>query len=281
MPLRTFWLTLAIGSCVMLAGCGEGPAAKHPNEETSPGSTIRGAALDGSDDKSEASPAAKPSETTAGGGGVPTLPPDEPARPVTGSTPPVANAASSAEPASRTPARIESPTPSAPSKVGDAKGEAPLGNPDPDRPEYLRLAFNDLAGFDYDPFEAGVPSLGATEPAEPVKPLAKNAQIPARILALNGKKAAVAGFMVPIEIRKDQAKSFLLVRNQMLCCFGVQIGFNEWVFVEMEGDQRATFVPDVLVRVYGVLEVGEDVQDGMVMSIYRMKANEVVHEGGK
>lgn len=280
MPVRLSALVLASLSSAVLLGCGENPSPRHGGDDATP-AVVRGAALDGSDDPVPQQPVVPAAAKT--GGGVPTLPPDEPVA----AAPNGVAAISSADmvgPVMN--ADIQQPPVAAASATPPAAGQkqlpsGPLGKPDPDRPDHLRLIFNEIASFDYDPFEVGVPSLGSSEHASPDEKREKNAQIPKQILELNGKKVSVAGFMVPIEIKKDQAKSFLLVRNQMLCCFGVQIGFNEWIFVEMEGDRRATFVPDVLVWVYGTLEVGEDVQDGMVMSIYRMKAGEVVHEGGK
>ncbi|GMU84705.1 MAG: hypothetical protein AMXMBFR47_45740 [Planctomycetota bacterium] len=280
MPVRLSTLVLASMSFAGLVGCGENPSPKHGGDDATPG-VVRGAALDGSDDPIPP----QPSVTAAvnSGGGVPTLPPDEPvaAAPKSPAEVPSGELVGPVMNADirQAPVAAAAATPAGTGQKQLPSG--PLGKPDPDRPDHLRLIFNELASFDYDPFEVGVPSLGSSEPQPAGEKLEKNAQIPKQILELNGKKVSVAGFMVPIEIKKDQAKSFLLVRNQMLCCFGVQIGFNEWIFVEMEGDRRATFVPDVLVWVYGTLDVGEDVQDGMVMSIYRMKAGEVVHEGGK
>lgn len=285
----------AVATCSFaLLGCGDGPSARHAAEDHGATAVVRGAAMDGSEDpvQQPAQESGKQNTSAAPtGGGVPTLPPDDP-DPANGDakSPRVASPGtlemSNRGPAGPTLPVAGAPTPPAAPSAGagptrSAAPAGPLGKPDSERPEFLRLIFNDLASFDYDPFEAGVPSLGSAEPTQAADPDQKNAQIPESVLALNGKRVAVAGFMVPIEIRKDQAKSFLLVRNQMLCCFGVQIGFNEWIFVDMQGERRATFVPDVLVSVYGTLDVGEDIQDGMVMSIFRMKAEEVVHEGGK
>jgi hypothetical protein len=166
--------------------------------------------------------------------------------------------------------------------------KTPVGAPDKERPEYLRVDFDELASYDYDPYEAVPPDLGAgpktaadeyagPTPAEPVK----NAQIPSRILALDKKKVIIQGFMVPIEFKRDSVRSFLLVRNQMMCCFGAMIGMNEWVMVQMDGEKRTTFVQDVPTVVYGEIEVGEDIQNGMVMSLYRLRGLEVQFKGGR
>lgn len=159
----------------------------------------------------------------------------------------------------------------------------PLGAPDPVRQGYTRVSFNELASFEYDPFDAGVPMHGATpdEAAAAIVTAPQDAErIPANVLALGGKKIALQGFMMPIEIKRNQVKSFLLVRNQMACCFGMMLGFNEWVFVRCAEDKPAEFVPDVLITAYGDFEVGEEISGGAVMSIFRMRCDEVLHSGG-
>ena len=166
--------------------------------------------------------------------------------------------------------------------------KTPVGVLDKDRPEYLRVEFDELASYDYDPYEAMPPDLGsgpgaaAEEYAGPTPTeVVKNAQIPQRIMALDKKKIIVQGFMVPIEFKRDSVRSFLLVRNQMMCCFGAMIGMNEWIMVQMDGEKRTTFVQDVPMTVFGELEVGEDIQNGMVMSLYRLKGFETQFKGGR
>jgi len=163
----------------------------------------------------------------------------------------------------------------------------PVGTPDKERPEYLRIDFDELASYDYDPYEAMPPDLGAgpkaagEEYAAPSPAPVKNAQVPPRILALNKKKVIITGFMVPIEFKRDSVRSFLLVRIQMMCCFGAMIGMNEWVMVQMDGEKRTTFVQDVPTTVYGELDAGEDIENGMVMSLYRLRGLEVQFKGGR
>jgi len=95
------------------------------------------------------------------------------------------------------------------------------------------------------------------------------------IKALRGKKIAVQGFMVPLEFKKGTTRSFLLVRNQSLCCFGRMPAMNEWVKVEMVNEKRASFINDQPVTVYGVFDVGEEILHGNVASIYRMTSEQV------
>ncbi|MBI5865989.1 MAG: hypothetical protein HZB38_16090, partial [Planctomycetes bacterium] len=81
---------------------------------------------------------------------------------------------------------------------------SPVGRPDPDHGGYLLVQFEDLAGYDYNDLERAATSqpdgpegAGGTvgTPAAPQT----NAQIPARIMALNGRPVTLQGFMVPLE----------------------------------------------------------------------------------
>ncbi|MFA6242811.1 MAG: DUF3299 domain-containing protein, partial [Candidatus Hydrogenedentales bacterium] len=104
-------------------------------------------------------------------------------------------------------------------------------------------------------------------------------QIPAWIKKLHKQKSVVVGFMVPIEVEGDgdavKVKSFALTQNQMFCCFGVPPAMNQWVMVTMEGD-ASKYYADLPVAVYGEFEVGEDIEDGYVMSVFRMRAEKTM-----
>lgn len=137
--------------------------------------------------------------------------------------------------------------------------------------EYKPAGFSLLAGFDYDVYavESSVDGDRVTLDL-----------IPPQIRALNDKPVALRGFMVPIDVVRNKARSFLLVRNRMMCCFGIPTGVNEWVYVKMDGNKTAEYAKDIAVTVMGRLSVGESLSDGLVMSIYRMVADEVINEGG-
>lgn len=109
----------------------------------------------------------------------------------------------------------------------------------------------------------------------PTKPVKE--QIPPKIKELDGAPALVVGFMVPIEItREGKVKSFALTVNQTFCCYGVPPAMNEWIMVNMEEGITADYIMDLPVAAYGSLAVGEEIDDGYVLSVYRMKASEVI-----
>lgn len=157
--------------------------------------------------------------------------------------------------------------------IGKTQGDLPVSDIDSRDGQYKPISFGKLGGYLYDNYAVEA-SLGKDGQGKPID------EIPAQVRALDKQKVALRGFMVPIDIKKNEARSFLLVRNRMACCFGMQVGLNEWVFVRMAGDKTARWMNDVPTTVYGTLSVGEDIRDGMIMSIYRMEGEDVAYSGG-
>lgn len=138
-------------------------------------------------------------------------------------------------------------------------------------PDFLSVGFDTLAGYYYELPSNDGETIKLADPqlAQPKE------QIPAPIKALNSKKIAVQGFMVPVKIEKGATKQFLLVKDQSLCCFGRMPRMNEWVSVKMSGDRATKFIGDQAVTVFGTISVGEEIEKGEVLSIYRMEADDV------
>lgn len=136
---------------------------------------------------------------------------------------------------------------------------------------WTKVTFSALGGYKYeipDPDEI-------RKSANPTK--APKDQIPAKLRELDGSPTLLVGFMVPIEItREGKVKSFALTQNQTFCCFGVPPAMNEWVMVTMDEGTTADYIMDLPVAAYGVLSVGEEIEDGYVLSMYRMKSSEVI-----
>ena len=136
--------------------------------------------------------------------------------------------------------------------------------------KYLKVTFNALGSF---PYEVPDPDAILASPT-PNKPLKD--QIPAKLKELNTQPAVVVGFMVPVEVdNKGGVKSFALTQNQMYCCFGVPPSMNEWVMVSVQGEP-AKYYSDMPVAAFGTLEVGEEFEDGYVMSVYRITCEKVM-----
>jgi len=136
---------------------------------------------------------------------------------------------------------------------------------------YFKVTFSALGSYDYD-----LPDPEEIRKSDnPSKPPVE--QIPDGLKKLDEEQVVVVGFMVPIEIdRQGKVKSFALTQNQMFCCYGVPPAMNEWIMVDMVEGQTADFANDLPVAAYGQMRVGEEIDDGYVLSLYRLAAHEVI-----
>ncbi|MFO0838438.1 MAG: DUF3299 domain-containing protein [Phycisphaerae bacterium] len=253
-------------SVVALSVLALGAAVLRLRSEPAPptsGTLVRGAPISGAAEVpklADASPVADATmarDASATPSGARTQMPRQEATDASMASPPPSAPAANAAP-SRPDGAGSTPQPTA----GDSKA-------DPSASGGL-VPFSVLAAFTYDPYARFDAPAGQMPPE----------QIPEKIRALSGRAVTIEGFMMPIEMHDDLVRTFLLVRNRMMCCFGMQVAMNEWVLVKMREGDEARFYNDVPLHVHGKLEVGEDVQDGMVMSLYRMRADEVTPMGG-
>jgi hypothetical protein len=159
-----------------------------------------------------------------------------------------------------------------------AAGATPIGTPVPLQPAptggngFTGLGWDTLAGYKY---REPIPSEGS-KPQDNAARRPKN-QIPPHVLAWDKQRAEVEGWMVPMEVDDNgMVKSFVLVRTQPECCFGDTQAMNEWIEVKMGSRLRTDYVLDRPIRVRGTIEVGELIEDGFVLSLYRMTAVEVL-----
>lgn len=140
-----------------------------------------------------------------------------------------------------------------------------LGRAADDKP--IEVGFERLAAFD---FTAPSDESGAKE---------ADAQIPASVKELDAKKVAVTGFMLPVKMDQGLVTEFLLVRDPMMCCYGVMPKVNEWVVVKMNGKGVAPLM-DVPVTFEGTLAVGQLYESGYLTGLYLLKGDRLVKEKG-
>lgn len=133
-----------------------------------------------------------------------------------------------------------------------------------DKSEYAPIGFDMLASFNFTPPDN---ETGAT----PAETSAKsNEQIPDRIKAYDQKKVAVTGFMLPVKMDGGLVKEFLLVKDPMLCCYGVMPKVTEWVVVKMTGPGVKPLM-DTPITFLGKLSVGEVLENGYLTGIYMLE----------
>ncbi|MCW5827814.1 MAG: DUF3299 domain-containing protein [Deltaproteobacteria bacterium] len=174
---------------------------------------------------------------------------------------PFAAAAPASKPDTRTtPASVEAEKPEPPREV---KG-------------YLVTSFPFLSSFDYQPPDpvgemlAGGAMSRKPESLAPEKPV-----IPKEIMALSGRKIAIKGFMIPIDLDTRGVRRFALVKNQLACCYGVIPNPNEWIYVVMDDRSRADSLLDQIITVYGTLRISETLTEGGINSLYQMEGERV------
>ena len=121
--------------------------------------------------------------------------------------------------------------------------------------EYLPVSFHQLAGFRYD---------------------STTTSIPETIRQLDRKQVSISGFMVPLDLdEKGKVRSFLLVKNQMLCCFGIFPGITDYIGVSGAQGFSTDYVTDQPVTVRGTLRVGEVRKEGELLGLYLMTCHAV------
>ena len=238
---RLFWVTTVAvaaitGTALWMGGAGgNGPAAAP---EPAAGRIIQGTSFD-------VAPAHPPA-------------PDAPAVPAP-APPPKAEAAPVREAKAPEPPALPPPAPKAPPAPAPAAAAAPAAEGKPSE-----LTFATLAGFRY-----AIPP----RQREGDKAPAPSSQIPAAIQALSGRKVSIEGYMIPMDFEKGKILRFVLSRSMIGCCFADSLRINEMIKVTT-ADGKPVDYSD-LARVTGTLEVGEEFEDGYLVSLYRLVADQV------
>jgi len=106
-----------------------------------------------------------------------------------------------------------------------------------------------------------------------LRPIIK-AKIPQAVKELDGHKVAISGFMLPLDDENGGTRKFILMRNQITCCFGGANRLNEYVVVTMNGPKPVPYDASP-VTVRGTLTVGPEFEDGALNGIYQMAGDEV------
>jgi hypothetical protein len=154
-------------------------------------------------------------------------------------------AATTPDPASNAPVATQKPVPPAPQIVDGS---------------YLKLGFEHLGNY-----KIAAPAYdAAAKPGTPPPSIAH--LIPDSVKTYDGKKAVITGFMLPVKIEGGFVTELLLMRDPMMCCYGVVPQINEWVTVKMAKGVRSLM--DTPVSFYGVLHVKEMYENGYLTGIY-------------
>jgi hypothetical protein len=135
---------------------------------------------------------------------------------------------------------------------------------------YVSVSFSQLSGFPFRvPDDLANPSADLAEANRNVRE-----QIPDGVWKLNEKDIALTGFMLPVRLKDGLATDFMLLPNQLSCCYGVKPRLNEWVIVHTAG-KGVKAVMDTLVTAQGTLHVGAQRENGSLLGIYRIDLDQL------
>lgn len=101
-----------------------------------------------------------------------------------------------------------------------------------------------------------------------------DSQIPATVKAFNNQPVALTGFMLPLKVEGGLVTELLIMRDQSMCCYGVQPKINEWVSVKMS-KTGVKPIMDQPVTLFGKLHVGEMRENGYLVGIYAMDGDKM------
>jgi len=101
-------------------------------------------------------------------------------------------------------------------------------------------------------------------------------RVPRSIRNLNGTKVAIEGFMVPTVVDESNlVKEFLLMPDQLSCCFGQAPEANGWVVVR--SDSGVSVFMDQVIRVLGTLSVEERWDEEFFVGLYHLDCQELIN----
>ena len=125
------------------------------------------------------------------------------------------------------------------------------------------VSFGQLASYKLE-----APSAGAVAKPGSVE------RIPEPLRKLDGQKVRLGGFMLPVKVEGGLATEFLIVRNPLVCCYGMMPAPNEWVCVKAPG-KGVPMQMDTPLQFSGTLHVGEIYENDFFVGVYRLDAEKV------
>ena len=184
-----------------------------------------------------------------------------PTQAVASAVPPVSTNAAPANDSAKTEPTIaqrETPSPSA-EKPAPPKEEVA----DSAAVEFLSVTFEKLASFTFE-----IPDDQPSTNSVAQTPQSSD-QIPATVKALDQRKVALKGFMLPLRVESGLVTEMLIMRDQSMCCYGTVPKITEWVSVKMT-EKGVKAIMDQPVTIFGKLRVGEMRENGYLVGIYAM-----------
>jgi hypothetical protein len=135
------------------------------------------------------------------------------------------------------------------------------------RSGYSFVSFRTLSGFRYPEDPPGAGGMSSKPRVEgPNDP-----HIPPQVRQFHEKQVLAMGYMLPLKRTADnRVATFLLMRDQSLCCFGRFPRVNDFIAVRMKPDRSAPAVEDEPILASGKLHVGAIYEEDLLLGIYAM-----------
>ncbi len=133
---------------------------------------------------------------------------------------------------------------------------------------YKVVGFAEISDFKFE-----VPDDPASDPK--AKAILEKNEIPETVRALDKKKIAIKGYMLPLRVEEGLITEFLVLRDQSACCFGAVPKINEWISVRMPKGKGVKPVMDVPIYFFGTLKVGEVLENDYLVGIYEMDGHKI------
>ena len=132
------------------------------------------------------------------------------------------------------------------------------------------LTFNMLTSY---PFRE--PNWAKMDDPAYIASLNLDEQISPEIQAMDGKKVEIQGFMLPLDMSEGNLRTFMLLKDQMACCFGNIPRLNEWVYVRVPKKKKISAQQDVLITLFGTLRVGAKFEREVLTGIYHLELDQI------
>ena len=135
---------------------------------------------------------------------------------------------------------------------------------------YQSLTFNMLTGY---PFSE--PNWAKMDDPSYIASLKLDEQISPEIQAMDGKRVEIQGFMLPLDMSEGNLRTFMLLKDQMACCFGNIPRLNEWVYVRVPKEKTISVHQDVPITSFGTLRVGAKFEREVLTGIYHLELDQI------
>lgn len=101
------------------------------------------------------------------------------------------------------------------------------------------------------------------------------AHAPPRVKALDGQRVRITGYLMPTRSESKHVREFLILANQMKCCFGREPGFCEYILARMEGEPGAPLQVDTPLVFEGTLHVSDVYVNSYWSGLYSMDCRKI------